>query len=100
MLEQNKVYQGDCFEIMKQIPDNSVEAIITDLPYPKKYLPLYIKLAEEASRILVKSGSLLVILPHYAIPELTEGISKHLKMEMDIKHVSNERQNTLEWQWA
>ena len=79
MLEQNKVYQGDCFEIMKQIPDNSVEAIITDLPYPKKYLPLYIKLAEEASRILVKSGSLLVILPHYAIPTVVEGISKHLK---------------------
>jgi len=65
---------------MKQIPDNSVEAIITDPPYLKKYLPVYERLAEEASRILVKSGSLLVIMPHYAIPAFSSrGISKHLK---------------------
>jgi DNA modification methylase len=79
MIETNKIYCGDCFEIMKSLPDESVEAIITDLPYPKEYIPLYEKLAKEAKRILVPSGSLLVILPHYAIPQLTEEISRHLK---------------------
>jgi len=79
MLETNKIYCGDCFELMKEIEDESVEAIITDPPYLKKYLPVYEKLAKEAKRILVPSGSLLVILPHYAIPQLTEEISHHLK---------------------
>lgn len=29
----NKVIQGDCLEIMKEIPDNSVDMILCDLPY-------------------------------------------------------------------
>jgi len=29
----NKIICGDCLEIMKDIPDNSIDAIITDLPY-------------------------------------------------------------------
>ena len=28
-----KLYQGDCLELMKDIPDNSVDCIICDLPY-------------------------------------------------------------------
>lgn len=33
MLEANKLYLGDCLELMKNIPDKSVDAIICDLPY-------------------------------------------------------------------
>lgn len=33
MLETNKIYNGDCLEVMKQIPDNSVDLIITSPPY-------------------------------------------------------------------
>ena len=33
MLELNKIHQGDCLEIMKGIPDGSVDTIITDPPY-------------------------------------------------------------------
>jgi DNA modification methylase len=29
----NKVVQGDCMEVMKQIPDNSVDLVVTDPPY-------------------------------------------------------------------
>ena len=28
-----KLYNGDCLEVMKSIPDKSVDAIITDPPY-------------------------------------------------------------------
>jgi len=31
----NKVIQGDCLEVMKDIPDNSVDCIITSPPYNK-----------------------------------------------------------------
>ena len=33
MLDSNKIYLGDCLEIMPQIPDGSISAIIADLPY-------------------------------------------------------------------
>lgn len=31
--EVNKLYNGDCLELMKDIPDKSIDCIITDLPY-------------------------------------------------------------------
>ena len=33
MLEINKLYQGDCLEVMKQIDDKSLDLILCDLPY-------------------------------------------------------------------
>lgn len=32
-MKLNTLYRGDCLEIMKQIPDESIDAIITDPPY-------------------------------------------------------------------
>jgi len=33
MLEINKIHQGDCLEVMKDIGDNSVDMVLCDLPY-------------------------------------------------------------------
>ena len=33
MLELNKIHQGDCLELMKVIPDGSIDMILCDLPY-------------------------------------------------------------------
>ena len=33
MIELDKIYNEDCLEGMKRIPDGSVDAIICDLPY-------------------------------------------------------------------
>jgi len=32
-MEQNNIYLGDCLEIMKSFPDESVDCIITSPPY-------------------------------------------------------------------
>ena len=32
-MELNKIYQGDCLEVMKEIPDKSIDMILADLPY-------------------------------------------------------------------
>ena len=32
-MELNKIYHGDCLELMKQIPDGLVDMILCDLPY-------------------------------------------------------------------
>jgi DNA modification methylase len=32
-MEEIKLMQGDCLELMKGIPDNSVDLVVTDCPY-------------------------------------------------------------------
>lgn len=32
-MSEYKLYQGDCLEVMKNIPDESVDLILTDPPY-------------------------------------------------------------------
>ena len=32
-MEIDKIYLGDCLELMKEIPDRSIDCIICDLPY-------------------------------------------------------------------
>ena len=33
MLELNKIYHGDCLDVMKSIPDKSIDLVLCDLPY-------------------------------------------------------------------
>ena len=37
MLELNKIYCGDCLEVMKEIPDKSIDLVLTDFPYGVNY---------------------------------------------------------------
>ena len=39
----NKVTCGDCLEVMKQIPDKSVDLVITDPPYGMEFQSNYRK---------------------------------------------------------
>jgi len=39
MLELNKIYCGDCLELMKQIPDKSIDLVLTDPPYGTTQCP-------------------------------------------------------------
>jgi len=36
-MELNKIYNMDCLEGMRQIPDNSIDCIVTDPPYEVDY---------------------------------------------------------------
>jgi len=37
----NKVICGDCLEVMKEIPDKSVDLVLTDPPYPDYHKEIY-----------------------------------------------------------
>ena len=32
-IEPNNIYLGDCYELIKQIPDKSIQLVVTDVPY-------------------------------------------------------------------
>lgn len=73
----NKVILGDCLEIMRDIPENSVDVIFTSPPYAdrrkntyggikaEEYIEWFIPIAKEYKRILKENGSLFInIKPH------------------------------------
>lgn len=74
-----KLYKDDCLEILQDFPANSIDAIITDPPYSKKFLYLYKALAIVGKRILKRGGSFISIAPHYALPTILEAVGEHLK---------------------
>ena len=50
---------GDFRAVCKDIPDNSIDAIITDPPYPKEFLDLWEDLGVVANRVLKPGGFLI-----------------------------------------
>jgi len=64
-METNKIYQGDCLELMKQIEDKSVDLILCDLPYGTTQCSWDIiipfdKLWEQYNRIIKEKGILVL----------------------------------------
>jgi site-specific DNA-methyltransferase (adenine-specific) len=64
----NKVIQGDCLEVMKTLPENSVDSIVTDPPYElgfmgkswdKTGIANNVEMWKEALRVLKPGGHLL-----------------------------------------
>jgi len=61
-----KLYNGDCLEVMKKLPDNSVDSIVTDPPYGLKFMGKKwdyeipsVEIWQEAIRVLKPGGHLL-----------------------------------------
>ena len=65
MVNNIKLYKGDCLEIMKEIPDKSVDMILCDLPYGTTackwdvIIPLD-KLWEQYNRIIKKDRAIVL----------------------------------------
>jgi len=78
-LSQVDLRLGDCLEILPELEAGSVDAVVTDPPYLRKYLHLYGAIAENSARFLKHGGSLLAITPHYAMAEVLLDVGKYLK---------------------
>ena len=61
---------GDFREVLADIPDGSVDAIITDPPYPKEFIPLLADLGQWADRVLTEDGVLAVLMGQTHLPEV------------------------------
>ena len=67
MLELNKIYCLDCFELLKNLDDNSIDLVIVDPPYNSKVIEWdnkddtwQLKWLTEVKRVLKEGGSLYV----------------------------------------
>ena len=60
-MEVNKIYQGDCLEVMKEIPDNNIDMVFTSPPYDnlriyKGYTFNFEGIAKELYRVVKEGG--------------------------------------------
>lgn len=72
--ELNKTYLGDCIELVKKLPNNSIDLIVTSPPYadtvsygkkvevfnPEKYVIWFLELCREVQRFLKPTGSFIL----------------------------------------
>jgi 16S rRNA G966 N2-methylase RsmD len=69
---------GDFSEVLDDIGDGAIDAIITDPPYEKDSLADWAKLGELAARVLSPNGWLAAYVGHYHLLEITDGLRKSL----------------------
>jgi len=62
----------------KEIPQNSIGAIITDPPYGKEFLYLYRELSKMASRVLKPNGFCIVYANQTYLPEVIKQMNEYL----------------------
>lgn len=90
----NQVIQGDCLEVMREMPDSSIDLICTDPPYfkvkadwwdrqwetPSGFLNWLDSLAEQWQRILKPNGSLYC----FASPKMAARVEVKLGERFDV----------------
>ena len=74
-----KLYNGDIRDGLPVIPDNSVDYIITDPPYPAEYIPLYGSLSRLAARVLKPGGSMIVMCGQSYLPDVINKLCTAMK---------------------
>jgi len=92
-----KLYHGDCMDVLKQLPSNSVDMVFADPPfnlnklYPSKiddnlkseiYLEWCEEWIDECIRILKNNGSMLL----WNLPKWNAMFSQHVGQRMTFKH--------------
>ena len=77
-LDDCRIHHCAVADLHRHIEPASIDAIITDAPYPKEFLPVYDDLATFADYALKPGGSLIVMTPQSYLPEIIEKLSRRL----------------------
>jgi hypothetical protein len=74
-----EIRTGDFREVLADLPDQSVDAIITDPPYNLESVPLYSDLSGFAARVLKPGRLCVVYCGKHVLPEYFERLGEHLE---------------------
>jgi site-specific DNA-methyltransferase (adenine-specific) len=94
-------YQLICADIangLPEIPDNSIDFIITDPPYPREFIPLYGHLSAVAARVLKDGGSALVMCGQSYLPQVIYELCKNLTYHWMLCYLTPGGQSPSLWQ--
>lgn len=93
---------GECTLICGDIADikiepASVDLILTDPPYPQKYLPVYETLAKRASEWLKPGGSLLCMCGQSYLPDILALMTTHIRYHWMLSYLTPGGQSAQLW---
>jgi len=74
-----RIEQGDFRELSDGLADGSVDLVLTDPPYPEKFLPLWSDLARVSARVLAPGGFLVAYSGQMFLPEVMQRLGEHLR---------------------
>jgi ParB-like chromosome segregation protein Spo0J len=74
-----EIRTGDFREVLADLPDQSVDAIVTDPPYNLESVPLYSDLSQFAARVLKPGRLCVVYCGKHVLPEYFERLGEHLE---------------------
>lgn len=69
---------GDFEDVFSDIPDGSIDCIITDPPYPYEFIECWTKLGRFAKRVLKPNGFCIAYSGQMYLPEVMQRMSEHL----------------------
>jgi len=72
------IAHGDCREILPQLPDKSVDLVLTDPPYSKEYSYVWGELGKMGGKVLRDGKSLLTLCGHYQLADVIKEITQYL----------------------
>ena len=75
----DKIICGDFRDVVGYIPDNVIDMVITDPPYPKKFSYLWRPLFEMSSRVLMSRGNFISLCGHYQLPDVLDVGREYLR---------------------
>jgi site-specific DNA-methyltransferase (adenine-specific) len=70
---------GDFREVLEDVPDASVDLVLTDPPYPAEFLPLWSDLAVFAKRVLKPTGMLAAMSGQAHLPDVVSLLGEHME---------------------
>lgn len=73
-----RMYQGDFRDRLAEIPDHSVDLILTDPPYPEEFQHLWSDLAKHATRVLAHQGILVALSGKIQLDAVMRRLGEHL----------------------
>ena len=73
-----RLIQGDFREASADIPDGSIDLVLTDPPYPAEFIYLFDGLASLAGRVLKPGGLLAAMVGQLYLPQYIEKLSSQL----------------------
>ena len=98
-MELNKIYQGDCLDVLPTLPDNSVDSIVTDPPYELGFMgkswdnsgiAYNVDMWKECLRVLKPGGHLLSF----------SGTRTYHRMAVAIEDAGFEVRDMIEWVYS
>jgi ParB-like chromosome segregation protein Spo0J len=88
---------GDFREVLKDL-DGTVDAVITDPPYPAEFLPLFDDLSAVAERILKPGGICAVMVGQSYLPQIMQALGTHLAYHWTLAYLTPGGQAVQLWQ--